>query len=88
MRWVSCESTSVACYRYEPQTKRLFIRFHAGGEYVYQEVSQEIFDQFHSAKSKGRYHALIIKPFFTLDHQATRPVDAKRGRDPALPAGD
>lgn len=63
---IPVNSSSVDSIGYGKQKKALVVKFLNGGVYVYEDVSQKIFNDFMSASSKGQYHAQFIKGQFTF----------------------
>lgn len=59
-------SSSIDSIGYGKQKKALVVKFLNGGLYVYEEVSQEVFNDFLMASSKGEYHSQSIKGQFTF----------------------
>ncbi len=53
--WVAVASSNVDAARYDPGRQILSIRFHSGGTYHYEGVSQEMALSFWQSESKGRW---------------------------------
>lgn len=59
------ESSSIDAVGYDPDSRRLFVRFLGSGHaYVYYDVSQSVFDGLLAADSKGRFLNSEIKGAF------------------------
>lgn len=56
-------STVIRSYEYLPEKNSLIVTFISGSRYLYTHVSQETFDAFKHAFSKGTYLNQYIKPF-------------------------
>jgi len=54
-------SSNVAAVGYHKPTGALHVVFHSGGHYVYQHVTQSLFDRFMKADSKGNFLHKHIK---------------------------
>ncbi|WP_415329190.1 KTSC domain-containing protein [Chryseobacterium sp. MMS23-Vi53] len=57
-------SSVVNTYTYFPETEILRIIYQSGAIYDYLKVPQEIYDQFKSVQSKGRFLNYVIKAKF------------------------
>ena len=56
------ESSSIDAVGYDPETRRLYLRFiGSGNAYVYEDVPASIFDQLMRAESKGGFVNTMIK---------------------------
>ena len=55
------ESSSVDSIGYDPETRRLYVRFVGGRGYVYYDVERSVFDALLGADSKGRFVNSEIK---------------------------
>lgn len=55
IKWAKVESSSIKQVYYNPSTKSLYIMFISCGIYVYYNVEQNVFIEFLSAPSKGRF---------------------------------
>ncbi len=55
-------STVIRSYEYLPEKNRLIITFISGSRYEYTQVTQEVFEAFKTAFSKGTYFNQNIKP--------------------------
>jgi hypothetical protein len=53
--WVSVSSSNVAMGAYQPDFRRLFIRFNSGSVYRYEDIPKQMWDDFLSAPSKGQW---------------------------------
>ncbi len=63
MKRADVESSSIASIGYEPETRKLEIRFRASGDvYLYSEVPVEEYEAFMVADSKGTYLNQVFKP--------------------------
>ncbi len=58
--WIPVKSTAIKAVAYEPGT--LLVRFNDGDEYLYERVSRAEFRALLTARSRGRYLNLHIKP--------------------------
>jgi hypothetical protein len=56
-----CESSLIARYGYDPAKLEMDIDFHKGGIYRYRGVTQERFEEFLRAPSKGKHFLSNIK---------------------------
>ena len=53
---VRVESSSIDSVGYDPDTRRLFVRFvESGNAYVYADVAESVFNEFLASSSKGRF---------------------------------
>lgn len=60
--WVSVDSSNIEKYRYDPDTKVLEVKFtNSLDVYNYDEVDQNVIDEFESSMSKGQYFRNYIK---------------------------
>jgi len=57
------DSSNVLQTTYFPENKRLFISFNRGGVYSYNGVSQELYEEFKSAESQGKFFATTIRKY-------------------------
>jgi lysyl-tRNA synthetase class 2 len=55
------DSTAIRAIRYDPDRRRLLVRFIDGDEYAYVGVSGEVHRSFADAESKGRFFAAEIR---------------------------
>lgn len=55
IKWSSVESSNIAMIGYDDETEELHVKFNSGAEYVYNDVPEEVFEEFLSADSKGQY---------------------------------
>lgn len=61
------DSSSVEAAGYDPQTRRLFLRFRGSGKaYVYYGVEARVFDELLTADSIGRYVNDEIKGVYSF----------------------
>ncbi len=58
------ESSAVTDVDYDPQARRLLVRFVSGAAYAYSDVPPAISRAFMAADSKGRYFARRIRDHF------------------------
>ena len=64
------DSSSIKAIGYDKATQTLFVQLLSTMEtYTYQDVPDEVYDAFVSAKSKGRFYAEKIKGKFTSGHR-------------------
>lgn len=62
---IRVESSSIDSVGYDPDTRRLFVRFlESGNAYVYSEVPERVFNDLLASNSKGRYFNEMIKGAF------------------------
>lgn len=61
MRMFPCESSLISAYGYDPKALQLDIDFHKGGVYRYSGVTQDRFEEFLRASSKGQHFLQHIK---------------------------
>lgn len=67
---VSVNSTAIASYRYDPETKDLYITYTTGDtEYTFPNVPADYVKALDMAPSKGRYVEFIIKPQFSINRR-------------------
>ena len=68
------DSSAIAGLRYQPDTQKLFVQFQSGEkEYPFYNVPSEVFDNFTSADSKGKFfHAEIRDQYPPTPEQAFR----------------
>ena len=58
-------SSVIRSYSYSAKNRELTITFVSGRRYVYIDVSQEVFDAFKAAKSKGSYFNSEIRDCYS-----------------------
>ena len=63
------ESSLIARYGYDPQKQEMDIEFHKGGLYRYTGVTQEAFNAFLQAPSKGKHFLRFIKGAYPYEKQ-------------------
>lgn len=61
MKMFPCESSLIRAYGYDPETLEMDIEFNNGGTYRYSGVTQERFNEFLRAESKGKHFLAEIK---------------------------
>lgn len=61
MKLISCISSNIKSFGYDPQAKIMEVNFMNGSKYHYFDVPEEIFLQMQVAESKGRFLNLNIK---------------------------
>jgi hypothetical protein len=61
MEMIPVASSNLAAIGYEIETAILRVQFNHGGVYDYQGVSEDIYDGFVGAPSKGQYFERFIK---------------------------
>ena len=67
---VSVNSTAIASYRYDPETKDLYITYTTGDtEYTFPNVPADYVKALDMAPSKGRYVEFVIKPQFSINRR-------------------
>jgi hypothetical protein len=65
MDWIeSPESSNIARFGYDSDSRILKVEFKAGGVYDYFDVPENVFDGMRNAPSKGQYLAQQIKGTF------------------------
>lgn len=58
MQWNKVESSNIAAVAYEDQ--KMYVQFHNGGEYQYDNVPVEVYNEVLEAESVGRaFHRLV-----------------------------
>ena len=55
IQYVDVESSNIAAIGYNEDTKELYVRFSSGAVYIYQDVQEEVYQEFLDASSKGKY---------------------------------
>lgn len=56
------DSSNVLASKYDPLSRKLVIIFSNGGQYLYEDVTKNTFDNFQKSKSQGNaVHSLIKK---------------------------
>ena len=64
------DSSNIEAIGYEPDSRRLYVRFLKSGEtYVYDEVEEWVFDEMMQAPSKGSYLNRQIKGSYQYSKQ-------------------
>lgn len=63
----TCESANIAAYGYDEKTQSLYVRFKSGGAFTYKDVPQAIFDNLHSADSKGKFFHAHVRSKFSAE---------------------
>lgn len=61
MKMLSVVSNAISAIGYDPQIKRMKIKFYQGRIYDFYGVPQHIFDDFKNANSHGTYYNNYIK---------------------------
>jgi hypothetical protein len=59
--YVSVSSTVIEAISYDAETMALNVRLHSGAEYQYLSVPPDVYEEFLSAGSVGRYFDMAIK---------------------------
>lgn len=54
-------SKNVEAIRYDEAARKCYVKFHSGGEYVYKDVTPELWNEFYHADSKGRFVNRVLK---------------------------
>ena len=54
-------SSNVEAIGYDPDNRKLHVRFHSGTTYVYLDVAERVFHEFMEADSKGKYLNANVK---------------------------
>lgn len=55
------DSSNVLASKYDPSSRKFVIIFSNGGQYLYEDVTKNTFDQFQKSKSQGSAIHSIIK---------------------------
>jgi hypothetical protein len=55
------ESSLIASIGYDAESRKLYVNFHKGGSYVYEEVGPEVYQELKAAPSVGRFFLNEIK---------------------------
>lgn len=71
------ESSNIAALGYDPEQKKLAVRFKNGGVYEYLRVSKKLHEEMVAALSLGKFLNQRIKPFFEV-RRAMPPQELKR----------
>lgn len=58
---IPVRSSAIAAVGYDPNTRRMQIRFTSGGTYTYCGVPQSVYDGLMSASSVGTYFDRVIR---------------------------
>lgn len=58
------ESSNIASIGYEPEIKKLHVKFKSGGLYTYDNVPFEVYESFLKSESKGRFFQQSIRPVY------------------------
>lgn len=58
---IPVKSSNLDWIGYDKDSKELYVGFKNGSEYVYYDVPESVFEEFKTAGSFGRYHAIKIK---------------------------
>lgn len=59
---VPVDSSAIAAIGYDARVRELFVRFHTGRTYVYEEVPPDLYQELMQAASKGICFNTRIKP--------------------------
>jgi len=57
------DSSNVLASKYDPFSKKFVIIFSNGGQYLYDNVPENVFNEFQKAKSQGKLIHSLIKTF-------------------------
>jgi KTSC domain len=60
-------STVIANFDYEPESEKLTVLFKSGRTYVYQQVPEDVFRAFASARSKGAFFNHRIRDNYAFE---------------------
>lgn len=63
--WHGISSSNISQIAYDGETKTLYVQFHHGGTYAYDDVSGTTFRYFLNAPSAGRYFQQQIRENYT-----------------------
>lgn len=61
INWIEVDSSNIKHVGYEEDSRCLFVRFHNGGLYVYDDVDMEVFMSLQLANSVGSYFNNAVK---------------------------
>jgi hypothetical protein len=70
MSWLPLESKMFISVAYDPGKRILYLRFQSGDVYRYFKFSNDDYQQFLSAESKGRYFLSNIRNCFRYERLA------------------
>lgn len=66
-------------FQYDADAQQLVVVLKSGGQYIYNEVDQAMFDQFVQAPSKGKFYSQYIKGKFTSTRLIDKTVGPEEG---------
>ena len=61
MRMFDCSSSLIHSYGFDPASLEMKVKFNEGGTYVYKGMTQDRFEEFVRAPSKGKHFLKAIK---------------------------
>ncbi len=61
MNWIEANSSNIARYAYDQESRVLAVEFKNGGTYNYFDLPEAVFEQMQAALSKGQFLAQQIK---------------------------
>lgn len=64
IQYVDVVSSNIDAIGYNEDSEELYVRFSSGAVYVYQEVPEEVHQEFLGASSKGKFFAQHIKEVY------------------------
>ena len=70
MTWLPLESKMVFSFAYDADTRTLYLRFRTGDVYRYFHFSEDDYQQFLRAESKGRHFLSNIRNCFPYERMA------------------
>ena len=70
MTWLPLESKMFLSVAYDARQEILYLRFRSGDVYRYLQFSQDDYQQFSNAESKGRYFLGNIRNCFSYERLA------------------
>ena len=81
LKYTPVESSNLAAVGYDPKKKKLGVRFHGSGTYLYQAVPESVFDRLLHADSKGHaFNELVRKGGYAFERQGRKkkPAQSKK----------
>jgi hypothetical protein len=72
MVWYDTDSSMISAYGYDAENEILDLAFHRTGDYRYYDVPNEVFQQLHSASSKGSYIRDLIVDQYRWEKKGRR----------------
>lgn len=62
LAWIEVQSSNLVAVAYQPDTKRLVVRFRNGNMYAYEDVPLKVYEGLLTAPSAGQYLNAVLKP--------------------------